>query len=134
MTEQIKDAKGRVLVVSELSVLQQTRLLRAVGPAQSSNQPYFHMVECAAMVQEIDGTPTPVLTNERQIDAAIERLGDEGMAAVMVYRMKRVQEAMKAAEDAAEGSGSPLGPSSPSPIMNPSGMPSSCRGERTDRV
>ena len=90
-TENITDSKGRVLRVRDLLALDQMRLLRAVGPAQATNQPYFHMVECAAMVTHIGDTPCPMPLNERQIDAAVERLGDEGMAAVMIFRTRRIQ-------------------------------------------
>lgn len=115
-TEVITDARGRKLTIRNLNALDQTRLLRAVGPAQAGNQPYFHMVECAAMVANIDDVPCLLPTNERQIDAAIGRLDDEGMAAIMVWRTVKMQEAMKAAEDAVEvgeAPPSPLGPSAP---------------------
>ncbi len=110
-TEELTDALGRKLTIRNLNALDQARLLRAVGAAQSANMTYFNMVECAAMVSEIDGVPCPFPANERMIDAAIGRLDDEGMACVMVRRTARVMEAMAAAESIMEGA-----PAAPDPL------------------
>ena len=104
-TDTLTDALGRKLRIKNLNALEQMKLLRAVGPMQSQNQPYFHMVECAAMVVDIDGRPCSMPTNERQIDTAVERLGDEGMAAVMVFRTVNMTKAMADAEKAMEDVG-----------------------------
>lgn len=102
MTETLVDAKGRKLTTREITVLDQVKLLRAIGPAQSSNTPYVRLVTAAAMVTMIDGTPMPMPVNERQIDAAIERLGDEGFAAIAVHMQAEQERVERAAEAAAE--------------------------------
>lgn len=101
-TTEIRDAKGRVLKMRALGVLDQVKLLRAIGPAQSGNEPYVMLVQAAASVSEIDGVPQPFPTNERQIDAAVARLGDEGFAAITVHLRKAVAELEIAANAAAE--------------------------------
>lgn len=101
-SEVITDSKGRKLLVQEVGVLQQTRLLRAMGPAQASNQPYYNLVLAAAMVKEIDGTPTRPIASERDIDGAIERLGDEGMIAVQAHLITKMMTTQKEIEDAAD--------------------------------
>ena len=85
-------------------------MLRAIGPRQAENQPYFQLVECACMADLIDGVPVPMPGNEAQIDAAINRLGDDGMAAIMVHRMEEVQATMAAAEAAAAPEEKPVPP------------------------
>jgi hypothetical protein len=97
----LTDAGGRKITLRKLSVLDQARMLRAVGPRQAENQPYFHLVECACMVADIDGVPLLLPGSEQQIDGLLGRLGDEGIAAVMIHRVAEVRAAMTAAEDAA---------------------------------
>jgi len=110
----ITDAKGRKITLRDLTVMDQMRMLRAIGPAQSSNQPYVQMVTCACMVTEIDGMPIPFPTNERAIDGVVQRLGDDGMSAVMVDMMAEMDRTMKAAQDAVEA-----GDIAPSPLVAP---------------
>lgn len=98
MSEIVTDAKGRKLTLREMNVLDQVRLLRAVGPAQAGNEPYVQIVMMAASVAEIDGVPLMVPTNERQIDGAIGRVGDEGFAALMVNMQRKIEALTKAAE------------------------------------
>lgn len=97
----VTDAQGRKITLRKITVLDQVKMLRAIGPRQAENQPYFQLVECACMADMIDGVPLLMPANEAQIDAAISRLGDDGMAAIMVHRMEDLQATMKAAEDAA---------------------------------
>lgn len=113
MAETITDAGGRKLELRKLNALDQVRMLRAIGAEQAQNQPYVHMVECAFMVAAIDGVPMPLPTSERTIDGAISRLGDDGMSAVMVQRIKEINAANTAADAAAEGGNAadPLEPS-----------------------
>ena len=101
MSEIVVDAKGRKLTVQRRSVLDQVRLLRAIGPAQSGNEAYVNIVTMAVTVSDIDGVPCPTPTNERMIDAAIERIGDEGFAALVVDLKAKEKAFMDAAEAAA---------------------------------
>lgn len=98
----LTDAKGRKLTVKDLSALEQLRLLRAIGPDQSMNQPYVMSVQAAASVTFIDTVPCPKPTNERQIDAMIDRLGDEGLAVVQLHQQMVMVKAYRAAQDAIE--------------------------------
>ncbi len=98
----LSDAKGRKLAVRDLSALEQLRLLRAIGPDQSMNQPYVMSVQAAASVVSIDGVPCAKPTNERQIDAMIDRLGDDGLAAVQLHQQMAMVRAYRAAQDAIE--------------------------------
>jgi hypothetical protein len=115
MEDTITDAKGRKITLRKLNVLDQVRLLRAVGPEQARNQPYFEIVTMSASVFSIDGVPFAIPTNERQIDAAIDRIGDDGFGALMVHMRKQIKEVEDAAEAAANGEVAPVsGPLEPS--------------------
>ncbi len=114
MTDVITDAKGRKLTTRKLNVLDQVKLLRAIGPDQARNQPYVDIVTMSASVADIDGIPLVIPTNERQIDAAIGRIGDEGFAALMVYMKREIAAVEAAAEAVADGEAKPVDPLAPS--------------------
>lgn len=78
----ITDRLGRVLALRRLTVLDRLRLFKAAGPVLSENHPWFGMAVLAASVAAIDGVPIPMPTNESQIEAAVSRLGDEGLEVV----------------------------------------------------
>jgi hypothetical protein len=76
------DRRGRVLSLRRLTVLDRLRLFKAAGPALAENHPWFGMAVLASSVAAIDGIPVPMPTSEAQIEAAVSRLGDEGLEAV----------------------------------------------------
>jgi len=78
----VKDAKGRQLTLRRLTVLDRLRLFKAAGPVLAENHPWFGMAVLASSVAAIDAVPVPLPGNEAQIEAAVSRLGDEGLAAV----------------------------------------------------
>lgn len=92
------DSRGRRIAWKSPSFLDQVRLLRAIGADQASNETYVGIVNVACSVASIDGVPVPRPTNERQIDAAIGSLGDEGIAAILAFMAEQKR---KAAADAA---------------------------------
>jgi hypothetical protein len=76
------DAKGRRLVLRRLTALDTLRLFKAAGPILAQNEPWLSMAGLAFSVLEIDGVPVPPPTTEPQIESLIDRLGDEGLAAI----------------------------------------------------
>jgi len=102
------DAKGRKLTLRPLNVMAQVRILRAIGPEQSQNAPYVNIVQAAAGVSEIDGVPMPFPSNERMIDAAIERLGDDGLMAVALHHKAEMDATLARAQEAMQGIPDPL--------------------------
>jgi hypothetical protein len=110
----LTDAKGRKITLRDLTIMDQMKMLRAIGAAQASNQPYVQMVTVACMVDAIDGVPQPFPTNERGIDAAVSRLGDDGMAVVMMDMITEQNRVMEAAQRAVEGGDAAPDPLAPS--------------------
>ena len=106
---EITDSRGRILRWKLPTFLEQVRMIRAIGAEQSSNQVYVQMVTIACSIVSIDGAPQPKPTNEVQIDGIIERLGDEGVAAISAY-MRRSAAERSAAEAAAVSNGVPADP------------------------
>lgn len=99
-TTTLTDALGRQIVFRRLNVLDQARILKAIGPAQSENGPYVRLATIAASVTSIDNVPFPAPVNDGQIETAIGRLGDEGFAALVV-EFERLEKVAKAAAEAA---------------------------------
>ncbi len=79
------DARGRKLLLRRLTALDTLRLFKAAGPTLAQNEPWLAMAALAFAVLEIDGVPVPTPSTEGQIEALVERLGDEGLSAVADY-------------------------------------------------
>jgi hypothetical protein len=76
------DASGRKLLLRRLTALDTLRLFKAAGPALAENQPWLSMAGLAFSVLELEGVPVPSPSTEAQIEGLIERLGDDGLAAI----------------------------------------------------
>ncbi|WP_193540128.1 hypothetical protein [Rhodopila globiformis] len=76
------DARGRKLTLRQLTSLDTLRLFKAAGPDLSQNTSWLSMAGLAFSVTEIDGVPIPRPTTETQIEGIVDRLGDEGLAAI----------------------------------------------------
>lgn len=99
------DSKGRTLKLAELDVLAESRLIRLIGGEAAMNQPYMRLyVMPAVSVVEIDAEPMPLPQTQREIDAAISRLGHEGINAVIEHwsEQRKAAEAALAEKEAAE--------------------------------
>jgi len=76
------DRSGRTLVIHRPTALDTLRLFKAAGPTLAQNEAWLAMAGLACAVREIDGVPSPMPTNETQIEALVSKLGDDGLAAV----------------------------------------------------
>jgi hypothetical protein len=76
------DKRGRKLLLRRLTALDTLRLFKAAGPVLAQNGPWLSMAGLAFSVLEIDGVPVPPPTTEPQIESLIDRLGDDGLAAI----------------------------------------------------
>ena len=81
-TQDVTDAAGRILTVRRTNTLDRLRLFKALGPALAENDRYLGLACLAFAVTAIDAIPLPQPTNEAQLEAAIERIGDAGIAAI----------------------------------------------------
>lgn len=79
--ESVTDSLGRTLSLRKVGALQKLRLFKACGANASSN-PYLGMAMLASAVSAIDEIPVAQPVNEQQIEALVQRLGDEGLEAV----------------------------------------------------
>lgn len=99
LTTHVSDATGRKITYRRLGILEQARILKAIGPAQSENGPYVRLATMAAAVVSIDDIPAPPMPiNDRQIEAAISSLGDDGFIAVSLEMNRQAEAAIEAAQ------------------------------------
>ncbi len=77
-----RDALGRRLSVRRMSALDRLRLFKAIGSELAQNSPYLGVAMLASSVTAIDDIPVPAPTTERQLEALVQRLGDEGLDAI----------------------------------------------------
>jgi hypothetical protein len=94
---QVTDARGRVLTLRKPNVLAQYQLVRMLGADASSNQTYLSMVMPLLYLQSIDGEVVN-FSNQRELDAAIQKLDEEGLEALA----KGIQQNFVRQEDAGE--------------------------------
>jgi hypothetical protein len=78
----ITDAVGRTLTIRRPTTLDRLHLFKAAGPILSANDRYLGLAMLAFTLIAIDGVPMPRPTTEPQIDAAVDRLGDDGINAI----------------------------------------------------
>lgn len=76
------DVKGRQYLVRPPTALDTLRLFKAAGPVLAQNEPWLAMASLASSVQAINGVPVPAPVSEIQIEGLIERLGEDGLAAI----------------------------------------------------
>lgn len=90
---------GRTVTLKKPGVLSQFRLVRMLGDA-AKNQVYVSMVTPFTHITAIDGKPFTQPNTEREIDALILRLGDDGVEAVMTSVIESYGDANPAADKA----------------------------------
>lgn len=78
----VTDARGRRIVVRQLTALDTLRLFKVAGPVLAQNEPWLSMAGLAFAVLEIDSVPMPPPATEAQIESMIDRLGEDGIAAI----------------------------------------------------
>lgn len=78
----VTDNLGRRLSLRQLNALDKLRLFKAAGPELAQNSPWLGMAMLAISVTAIDDIPVPPPSNEQQIEALVNRLGDAGLCAV----------------------------------------------------
>lgn len=83
ISDQVRDASGRVITLRELDPVQESRLTVAVGPEMAINVMYMNMYAFpAAAVADIDGEEYPLPQNPKQIEGMLAILGKSGLKAV----------------------------------------------------
>lgn len=72
---------GRVIRTRKLSPRRRMQVFAGIGPELSQNQQYWGTAMLAAAVVAIDGETITPPNTRREIEALVERLGDDGLLA-----------------------------------------------------
>ncbi len=83
--DEVTDARGRRLSLRRLTALDKLRLFEAAGPALAANDRWLGMAVLACSVTAIDDIPVPAPASKAMIEAMVQRLGDDGIAAVSAH-------------------------------------------------
>ena len=78
----VTDALGRTITLKRPGVLAQYRLIEALGDT-AKNEVYVGMALPLIYVSAIDGELTVQIARKSEVEALIQRLGEEGISAVM---------------------------------------------------
>lgn len=76
------DVRGRKITTRKLRPLSRTRLFKLIGPDNSRNMPLLGYYSMAVSVTQIDGVAVVWPSKEIEIEALLDRLGDDGIDAV----------------------------------------------------
>lgn len=76
------DSRGRIIKLKKPGVLAQYRLVEMMGDS-AKNEVYMGMVLPVVFVCEIDGDAVPFPMSKSEVEALIQRLDEDGLAAVM---------------------------------------------------
>ncbi len=99
----IKDSRGRSLTLRKMNALQNSRIVRLVGADDAMNQAYMTgFVLPSVLVSEIDGEPVSIPETRIQLEAAINRLDDAGISAVLDYLVSQSQTSDSAKDEVAQ--------------------------------
>lgn len=82
-TYSVTDTKGTAIEFRRLGMSGHRRLLKAISNESANKQQLFSMYLMAASVVSIDGDAVTFPSNEIQLDALVDRLGDDGFAALI---------------------------------------------------
>jgi hypothetical protein len=78
----VSDERGRVIKLKKPGVLAQFRLIEALGET-AKNEVYMGMVLPLIFVTSIDDDPVFQPASKREVEALIQRLDEDGIAAVL---------------------------------------------------
>lgn len=78
----VADSKGRKITTRKLSPIRRTRLFKIIGPDNSRNLPLLGYYSMAVSVTQIGDDSVVFPSKESEIEALLERLGDDGINAV----------------------------------------------------
>lgn len=96
----VTDTKGRSLGVRKMPLLDRMRMFEAIGPENSKNEAYVGYAALACSVVSIDGEEVSRPTSKIQLEALLQRLGDEGINAVADHFESEAKAAVADAEAA----------------------------------
>lgn len=91
MTRQAEPMNGSVFVngmrlkIRKPRNVAQLRLVSIVGAEDAKNQVYMSLVGPLLWIESIDDEPIGMLVSKRELEALFERVGDDGLTAILEH-------------------------------------------------
>lgn len=79
----VTDSLGRVLNYKQHGALDRMNCIAAAGPELSRNTMWMQYALAATMCTAIDGVPVPKPNRRQDIEALVNKLGEEGLNAII---------------------------------------------------
>jgi hypothetical protein len=99
----LTDSLGRELKIKPIDVLYESQLVRMLGTEVATNPSYMMgFVYPATSVYEIDGVPCPRPSSQQEVDEAIQRLGREGFAALLMHMQSELEKIQQMVDNTPE--------------------------------
>lgn len=80
----VTDPRGRAIKLGKPNVLSQLRLIDLVGAETAGNVPYMQIVSPLIFIKEIDGDRVFQPLNKLQLEAIVEKVGEDCLSFIMV--------------------------------------------------
>lgn len=96
MTRQVEPMDGSIFVngmrlkIRKPRNVAQLRLVSIVGAEDAKNQVYMSLVGPLLWIESIDDEPIGMLVSKRELEALFERIGDEGLTAIVEHIAKEL--------------------------------------------
>ena len=102
----VVDAAGRTITYRKLTALDQYRLMRIVGADASKNEMFMGFSAIAYAISQIDDDRMSTPASQRELDAMVQLLGEDGLGAISQDIAKRAEDVqgMQEMVDAAKNS------------------------------
>ena len=88
----VTDSKGRKLGLRTIPFIEEFRIIETVGSERASNQVYMGMLNPILCIAEIDGDKIDFPRTHPQIEALIQRAGQEGFMASLEWIATQVSD------------------------------------------
>jgi hypothetical protein len=100
----VQDRAGRTIAIKRPGPVERMRLFKAIGGEASTNAAYVNMALLAITVVSIDGEVVARPTSVLQVEALVQRLGDDGLEAIITGIAEHFGRAAEVDQDAVKNS------------------------------
>jgi hypothetical protein len=95
-------SNGMKMKIRKPRAVAQLRLISVVGADDAKNQVYMSLVSPLLWIEEIDDEPVGMIMSKRELEALFERVGDDGLTAILERIAAQLQPAASEAESEAK--------------------------------
>lgn len=95
-------ANGMRMKIRKPRNVAQLRLVSIVGAEDAKNQVYMSLVSPLLWIESIDDETVGMIVSKRELEALFERVGDDGLTAILEHIAEQIEADPKALESEAK--------------------------------